>query len=207
MVCVCVCVHIPEIKGQCAVHNTPSLWMGLFQASGNLKRKFRLIHTHTHMHTRTHPRICPAVPRPCLITKDLDCVVPIWITLWDRIRFTRAEPFPCRVPATLRPWYSTVPWTALKASSQGHSTAGAQYYTCKLKYSDLKEDINFGFFRLPSRLSRRLLPECLSIMNWPAGGVYQTKLRLSWMKRRWLFWLTSLSAGTVYSTRILTTIC
>lgn len=79
--------------------------------------------------------------------------------------------------------HGTVPWTALKVSSQGHSTAAAQYYTCELKYGYLKEDTNFGFFRLPRGLSRRLLSECLSIMNWTADGVYQTKLRLSWMKR------------------------
>jgi len=57
-----------------------------------------------------------AVPRPRRVAQDVECVVPIWCTQYDRVCFTHATPCLCRVPAVLRP-------CRLESDFSGHDTA------------------------------------------------------------------------------------
>jgi hypothetical protein len=81
----------------------------------------------------------PTLPTNCGLTyrfaKALDCYIPTWITLWDRVSFKR--PLQCCYRAL-----TASPWIAVKVISQDsvpaqHSTIKTQSCKCLLKFCRL----------------------------------------------------------------------
>jgi hypothetical protein len=97
-------------------------------------RLFCRIKADSHTACRAH-----AIPLPCRPAKGLDCVFPIWFTQCGRVWFTLAMPCPCHAPT--KPFFSRPRHsTSVERGPVGYLPA-------------------FGFCRLSSGVSRRLLSE------------------------------------------------
>ena len=109
-----------------------------------------------------HIRCCAhAVPLPCCATKGSECVFPIWFTQCGCVWFTLAMPCPYHAP--------TMPFF----SSPRHSMAAeGRLVGCQRSAS------SSGYHSEFHKVVIRCIPDS------DAGGQFETKHRLSWMRKR-----------------------
>jgi len=129
------------------------------------------------------PRRAHADPLPCRVAKGLDCAFPIWFTQCDRVWFTHTMSCSCRAPTT--PF-----WKRLLKAQHGRGAARYVWINIGLRQTACGRPTQT---RLLPATTRSSMTVVIRNSNWNAAGQCETKQRLSWARRSWLFWCENTS--------------
>ena len=127
------------------------------------------------------PYRAPAVPRPCRVAKGLDCLSHLIYTVRSCLIHTY------RAHAVLRPCCFRK--RRLKATAQrGMGTAWHVWINIGCRKAACGRPAQVRLLTATTRSSTKVV---IGISNTP--GQCETKRRLSWTRRSWLFWCKNMS--------------